>query len=137
MQTFLPLPNMNESVKCLDYRRLGKQRVEAMQILKALGNPSYGWQNHPAVKMWRGYEEALKFYMNMCILEWEKRGYNNNMELNDIDLSKLEYPPWFGDADFHKSHRSNLIRKDAEYYSKYGWNDPSDLEYVWPTNQGD
>ena len=62
---------MNESVKCLDYRRLGKQRVEAMQILKALGNPSYGWQNHPAVKMWRGYEEALKFYMNMCILEWK------------------------------------------------------------------
>ena len=131
MQTFLPYPSIHKSLKCLDYRRLGKQRVEAMQILKALNDPNYGWQNHPAVKMWKGYEEALKFYMNMCILEWKGRGYNNNMQLNEIDMSKLEYPPWFGNEKFHASHRSNLIRKDPEYYGKFNWSEPETLEYVW------
>lgn len=53
MQTFLPYKSFAESAACLDNKRLGKQRVEVLQILKALHNPSYGWQNHPAVKMCR------------------------------------------------------------------------------------
>ena len=36
MQTFLPYKSFNKSFKVLDYRRLGKQRVEAMQILNVL-----------------------------------------------------------------------------------------------------
>ena len=36
MQTFLPYPNFADSLDCLDYRRLGKQRVEAFQIINAL-----------------------------------------------------------------------------------------------------
>ena len=32
MQTFLPYQNFIKSAKCLDYKRLGKQRVEALQI---------------------------------------------------------------------------------------------------------
>ena len=31
MQTFMPYPDIVKSVRCLDYKRLGKQRVEAMQ----------------------------------------------------------------------------------------------------------
>ena len=62
MQTFLPYSDFERSAKTLDYKRLGKQRVEAYQILQALSDPNYGWQNHPAVKMWRGYEEALVAY---------------------------------------------------------------------------
>ena len=58
MQTFLPYRSMSESVRCLDYRRLGKQRVEAFQILNALAGKSKGWTSHPATKMWRGYETA-------------------------------------------------------------------------------
>jgi hypothetical protein len=69
MQTFLPYPDLKKSFEVLDYRRLGKQRVEAMQILNILlsDKKSGGWVNHPAVKMWRGYEDALCVYMNMCI----------------------------------------------------------------------
>ena len=37
MQTFLPYPDFRQSAACLDYRRLGKQRVEGVQILKAIG----------------------------------------------------------------------------------------------------
>lgn len=137
MQTFLPYPDIFESVRCLDYRRLGKQRVEAMQILKALRNPKYGWQNHPAVKMWRGHEKALAFYMNACIDEWIGRGYNNNMIKEDVSGLDLDLPPWFGNESFHASHRSNLIRKDAEHYLRYGWIEPADMEYVWPTVEGE
>ncbi len=53
MQTFLPYPDFKRSAKVLDYRRLGKQRVEALQILKALQVENYGWRNHPIVKMWK------------------------------------------------------------------------------------
>lgn len=49
MQTFLPFPSFIESARVLDNKRLCKQRVECLQILKALHDPSYGWQNHPAV----------------------------------------------------------------------------------------
>lgn len=34
MQTFLPYANFEASAKVLDYKRLGKQRVEAKQILE-------------------------------------------------------------------------------------------------------
>ena len=32
----------------------------------------------------------------------------------------------------HASHRSNLLRKDPEFYGKYGWTEPDNLEYIWP-----
>ena len=59
MQTFLPYESFAESAKVLDWRRLGKQRVEGMQIIKAItgekrldGKPYKGWINHPASVMW-------------------------------------------------------------------------------------
>ena len=36
MQTFLPYPDFQLSAECLDYKRLGKQRLEAFQLLVAL-----------------------------------------------------------------------------------------------------
>ena len=49
MQTFLPYPDFVASARCLDRRRLGKQRVEVLQLLRALLVPGSGWANHPAV----------------------------------------------------------------------------------------
>jgi hypothetical protein len=59
MQTFLPYPGFLHSARSLDRRRLGKQRVETLQVLRGLTWPRYGWRHHPTVKMWAGYEEAL------------------------------------------------------------------------------
>ena len=131
MQTFLPLPEMGRSVRCLDYRRLGKQRVEALQILNALRGKSKGWVNHPATKMWRGYEAALAFYKDLCIEEWERRGYNNTMQ-KEKSHRCIRLPEWFGSEEFHASHRSNLLRKDPEFYGKLGWTESPNLPYVWP-----
>lgn len=135
MQTFLPYPDFEKSVQCLDYRRLGKQRVEAMQLLNILtGNGGkVGWRNHPACKMWEGRHEALALYMNYCITEWMGRGYKNTMLLwTDWTEPTIVMPRWFGNADFHASHRSNLLRKNKEYYGQFGWTEPDNLEYVWP-----
>jgi hypothetical protein len=133
MQTFLPYPNLKKSLKTLDSRRLGKQRVEAFQILNILleRTNGSGWKNHPAVKMWAGYENALKLYLNKSIKLWVSKGYKNNMKFEVIE-GKIRFPPWFGNTEFHAAHRSNLLRKNVEFYSQYGWNEPNDLEYIWP-----
>jgi len=130
MQTFLPYSDFNKSAACLDWRRLGKQRVEAMQILRALENQNYGWQNHPAVNMWRGFEAMLAVYHNTIIDEWTYRGYQNNMKLITLDIAPIS-PTWMGNLDFHASHRSNLLRKDPEHYGQYGWTETDNLPYIW------
>ena len=129
MQTFLPYPDFEKSLQALDYRRLGKQRVEAFQILRAIRQGG-GWSNHPATNMWRGHVNALKLYHNLCIDEWLQRGYQNRMKKMRI-TGPVCYPPWFGREDFHAAHRSNLLRKDPEFYGRYGWLEPPDLPYIW------
>jgi len=135
MQTFLPYSDFAQSAACLDNKRLGKQRVECLQILNALTNPNYGWQNHPAVKMWRGYETGLHNYGAIVCKEWIRRGFK------DTCLGKIEQlgydrggltPPWLGSETFHASHRSNLLRKDPVWYGKFGWTESHDLPYIWP-----
>ena len=132
MQTFLPYKSFNKTFKTLDYRRLGKQRVEAMQILNILlgRTDRPGWRNHPIVRMWDGYAPALQLYHNLCITEWIKQGYNNNMKL-EVITEPIIYPHWLGDKSFHSSHRANLLRKDYDYYSKFRWEEDSENPYTW------
>lgn len=136
MQTFLPYGDFERSARCLDNRRLGKQRVEAFQILRTLerlDDPQRrGWRNHPAVRMWQGYEDALRLYMNTMITEWRRRGFRNTMELAPVAGTPAA-PPWLGDPAFHAAHRANLLRKDPAYYGRYGWTESPDTPYIWPT----
>lgn len=143
MQTFLPFPNFTASALVLDSKRLGKQRVEAMQILKALDGSS-GWSNHPATKMWIGYRLALMLYHDVCIREWVRRGYHNTMTTlvfrNAEDevpphVRNVPMPPWLGREDVHASHRANLLRKDPEHYGNLGWTETPIEGYVWPNEQ--
>jgi len=136
MQTFLPYADFRQTALVLDRQRLGKQRVEVKQILKALRGESKGWTRHPAVLMWRGYETALSLYgMEVC-RAWRERGYKDSLlpEFTAIFVAgpPLEKPPWLGDARIHLSHQSNLIRKDSVYYRPlFGEQVPEDLPYYW------
>ena len=137
MQTFLPYSDFKRTAECLDYRRLGKQRVEAKQIIDLLEKHDAGidisklpWGNHPAVRMWIGYTNALIDYYNCVLYEWEKRGYKNNM-LYIHYFNDVKYPNWLGRKDFHDAHKSKLLSKDYEYYKQFGWDVPLDLEYKW------
>lgn len=81
--------------------------------------------------MWQGYRDALALYHNIMIEEWIQRGYNNTMVLEEVG-DNIEFPPWIN-GPIHASHRSNLLRKDQKYYSKFGWEEPNNLPYVWPS----
>lgn len=135
MQTFLPYTSFKKSAQSLDMKRLGKQRVECYQILKALHDPSYGWQNHPAVKMWKGYEMALVEYGLAICDEWISRGYKDTCKekiCSFYSSNIVKYPDFIHDNRFLLSHRSNLIRKNPEYYRKLWPDVQSNLEYIWP-----
>lgn len=142
MQTFLPLPDYELSAKVLDNKRLGKQRVEVLQILNVLHERSTGtgWRNHPAVRMWRGFEPQLCEYGLVICEVWRSRGFKDtclDKIRRQLDWSasgnfNMDLPPWFGDPDFHFAHQSNLVRKDPEYYGHYFPEVPNDLPYIWP-----
>lgn len=144
MQTFLPYPDFRESARVLDNKRLGKQRVEAYQILLTLAGARKGWANHPAVKMWEGYQSALFAYFDAVCNEWVYRGYKDTLLMKGSPLMTDEYlaaglvggfvpmPPWLGTKEFHASHRANLLRKDYGHYAQFGWDEDLTLPYVWP-----
>jgi len=134
MQTFLPYEDFERSLRCLDRQRLGKQRVESFQILNILtgATKKAGWRNHPAVRMWSGYDNALKDYYNKNLRIWEERGYKNIKLIPYVIIGKAIAPPWLGDKEFHASHRSNLLRKNPDHYGQFGWSEGPDLPYVWP-----
>lgn len=129
MQTFLPVPDIYESARLLDYRRLGKQRVEAMQLINTIQHGG-GWENHPACRMWRFHITGLMAYHDACVTEWVRRGYQNNMTLYGRRTYSL--PPWFGDPVFHASHRAALLAKAPSWYGQFGWPENPDINYVWP-----
>ena len=154
MQTFLPDADFAASAALLDDRRLGKQRVEALQVIRALTRATYGWQHHPAVRMWRGYEEALGRYALTICAEWCRRSFADTCAAtitDDLAAAGLpvpprtqdalaaagELPPWLGDEAFHRSHRSALRRKDPEHYAARFADVPDDLPYVWPVTGPD
>jgi hypothetical protein len=149
MQTFLPCADFTASARTLDRRRLGKQRVEALQVLRALVVPGYGWRHHPAAKMWTGYEEALTRYgLEVCAV-WRALGAADTcaVKLADeyaesLDRSAVrtqaelaatgDLPPWLGDEALHRSHQSALVRKDPDHYAAQFPDVSPDLPYVWP-----
>lgn len=139
MQTFLVTIDPTQTARFLDNRRLGKQRVEAIQILRTLLGLSTGWSNHPATRMWRGYESALLVYTRSVMDEWIARGYSNTKceehykaLMNIASNSDIGYPSWITDG-LILSHKSNLLRKDEAFYRPiFGPNIPNNLPYVWP-----
>lgn len=138
MQTFLPVPDFAASARFLDRQRLGKQRVECKQILLALTDPSYGWQKHPAVRMWRGAPIALATYGWLVCHEWRSRGYKDSLQpffSSWMGRGPAESVSWLGDEAFHASHRSNLLRKFPEHYRQFWPDEPMDLPYIWPINE--
>jgi len=137
MQTFLPYADFEKTFQCLDYRRLGKQRLEARQIWNIITNNTdkKGFRSHPAVLQWVGHENCLAEYHNLCIKEWIKREYNNTMEFLPI-VAKIKYPWWLGLEQFHSSHRQTLLFKNYEWYNQFKWEEKPIYEYWWPTKQG-
>jgi len=150
MQTFLPYSCFTKSAICLDSRRHGKQRQEALGALvlnlgfqpKWMSDRYYAYlqrryRNHPAVKMWKGYEAALCIYGIVMCREWAAKGKRDNTMwkfldlMRSISLQNILMPRFIGNKDFHAAMRSNLLRKDPVYYGQFRWTEPSNLPYIW------
>ena len=119
------------SARLLDSAALGKQRVETLQILRAIELPDYGWANHPAVLMWRGRTPALVAYGLAMARIWQERGFADSTASPDrefapevVGVPQEELaaagllPSWLGNEELHRSHRSNLIAKDPGFYRR-------------------
>ena len=164
MQTFLPFPDFKASHQCLDDKRSNKQISEGFECYyitrRHLGDDSrerFGmrdeyaemlwtrYRNHPAARMWIGYDKALLVYVLTNYTEWATRfelGKRNGspFHVNGEKIVKeflrrreeeIVMPEWFGNEEFHRSHRSNLLRKKYDWYVNW-FNEPNDLPYVWP-----
>jgi hypothetical protein len=148
VQTFLPYPDFARSARALDVKRLGKQRVECLQVLRGLTVPTYGWRHHPAVHMWRERMEALgRYTLEVCDV-WVEGGradtcaatFLTDLAAAGVDRVRTEaelvaagaMPGWLGDPAFHLSHQSALLRKDPAHYGPLFPGVPDDLPYVWP-----
>jgi hypothetical protein len=145
VQTFLPYADFARTASVLDSRRLGKQRVEVLQICNALHKERGGWVNHPVTRMWRGYEPALVAYGLAIVREWTSQGKADTVgekllphlhgepERTQQELADLGMlPPWLGREDLHLAYRSALVRKDPDFYRQLFPDVVEDLEYVWP-----
>ena len=138
VNVFITSTNLEECARNLDYRRLGKQRLECIEIIEG-----DSWKNHPCYLMWKNNKEALKIYFNHILREWISRGFQNSLAFYSIDESKAQFyditydentylttisnpkinensilfPKWFCWKPLILSQRASLLRKDEVYYS--------------------
>ncbi len=150
MQTFLPESNFETTAKNLDRKRLIKQSVENLQILKSLSGmySSGAWSNHPAVKMWKGHEDWLFLYNEAIIKDIIQRGYKNTTHIEFDDIYEKNFmgmesdkPWWLGDNNLHYTHKGRLFEKNPEHYWFYqdysdykesGYTCCQKCNYYWP-----
>lgn len=136
MQTFVPSTDLRECGRVLDRARLGKQRVETLQIIRCNLDVTKGWKNHPAAKMWADNINGLIAYGITICDEWIGRGYKDTCREKMLSYGEADFgdmPAWWGNKILHSSHRANLLRKDFFYYSQFGWTEDPETPYFWPT----
>lgn len=136
MNTLLPSIGFARSASQLDDKRLRNQIVEVNRMLELL---TYGGRNELSLGGWRGYEGALALYgLAICHeyrIERKLPGDEWGLVAEWSQRVKPSWPrpPWIGDLAVHRSHRSNLIRRDSEFYLPvFGGDTPRGLPYLWP-----
>lgn len=77
-----------------------------------------GFCSHPVVRMWVGYEDSLRTYINSCIHEYCRRPKkngdvcSNRMPIYDVP-ENAPSPWWRGYEGVYLSHRASLLRKES------------------------
>lgn len=160
MQTFLPYEDFTQAAASLDYMRLGKQRVETLQVLQTLlgfrlvssykdaggkkvalpkeswtleVNGQKGWRNHPAVKMWRGSELALLSYQDAVCDEWTSRGYSDSCK----EKSHFLLEPFKDSLGFSLPSWLGDEELHASHRSNLLRKDPVFYGAIWPNEPAD
>lgn len=158
MQTFLTCACVRASLLRLDHRRLQKQLLEAVQILRILNRiksgqvlSKPGYAKHPAVLMWLGREKFLRYYACCCseVIAEVTHRVKDGMPydtctldtalreelggwINLEDVHDSDKPAWFGDQAFHSAHRASLYRKNPVFYAEFQSDSLLHSDYHWP-----
>ena len=137
MQTFLPYTLYPEAAGALDTRRLRKQILEVVQILKALDG-GRTWAHHPVTLSWRYNVLSLANYGLWCCDTLRARVRENMypeqyayLENTQWATTKdgIEAPVW-RQQTLLDSHRGHLYRKDPGYYKAFA--EFKDLPLLYP-----
>lgn len=156
MQTFLPSKDFDVAANMLDSKRLNKQILEAYQILKVLSSndPKAAWRNHPAVRMWKGFEHGLFTYALAMVGEANKRGIKTDKNMDNLIALRVDklpqwghgLPKWYQNSTEMRrivmTHRARLFVKDHHFYNQFeiayydSDNKPccEGCNYYWPTH---
>lgn len=135
--TLMPNIGFFKSLRVLDDARLGKQRQDAVSILKALMGDSND-DRHLVMDMWEGYEYTLGVYaMSACSLWQNERGNRDSLAFEVHKIlegvpHELVMPPWMENLNFHRSHRSYLVRRKPSIYEEKFPNTPVNMPILWP-----
>lgn len=87
---------------------------------------------------------ALLDYQRAVCTAWTARGFKDTCFAKTLGLVCRWYagsippyraPPWLGDEELHRSHQSNLIRKDAGHYGVLFPAVSADEPYFWPVSK--
>jgi hypothetical protein len=121
-QIFLPYRSFSRTAKVLDYKRLGKQRVEALRVYNAITGRR-PWTNQPLNIAWKPYPDQLWHYYHHISYEWIRRGYNHTLPLEIgpkrvLDLDKMGPIAWLTDEVLWE-YQNWLYTKDPDYYGLY------------------
>lgn len=144
MITWLTRKGYGTAAKDLDDERLLRQlknTVAILDMLQDLGRDDEEY-NNPELKMWRGYEYSLCMYGQMCVMAAMNRhmlsdkndaGFFRRMlgDMKDAGLDQ-EKPPWHGDVDIIRSHRSRLVQIDPKFYGPVFPGTPKNMPVLWP-----
>ena len=76
-----------------------------------------GFSQHAVVRMWVGYENSLRQYINDHIDEWRSRyrkdGTHCKTSISKYDIKEEVYHPWWTNCfGFLRSHRAALLAKE-------------------------
>jgi hypothetical protein len=137
MQTFFPHKNLAVTARSIDPDRLVNQIREGLTLIRG------GWAGHPASVMWQGHMYALGEYLMVIQAEVVRRGGKTTSDRKISDemerleaQGRLEKPWWVGWEPFHRSHRSNMLRKRPAWYGCLWPDETPDLPYLWPRKDG-
>ena len=135
MQIFMPFPDLQKSVSCLDPDRLGNQVYRECKTLI-----TGGWPNHPASKLWLPHKGAIALYALYGLDELTRRGkyYPDHYAFFNSLLEQAEStdpPPLTQTPEFCSGHRAALLAKNPAWYSRFGWTETPEpntkLAYIW------
>ena len=148
MQIYVPTPDAVTTAEILANAELLEVIAACTTILEEMhkdGEPSI-IAALPLYKMWEGHGFAVASYgLSMCE-EITHRGFmpgdpklaesekNLHEQLENATAGEyvIGYPAWWGDANLHHAHQSELLRRNPRHYYRYFAGIPMDLPQVWP-----